>query len=135
MVSIVKKNICVDVGIERNGIKISKSSLINLQNFVFKIGGYLTMETSLAIDTLPKGYDDGPSGGNAQLLGIWGVAAFLGSAIGPMIGGPLLYLFGSSGTVDGQDYTIHGYTIILSLSAAYYLLSAICLIWLKKAGV
>lgn len=32
-------------------------------------GIYLTMETSLAVDTLPIDYDDGPSGGNAQLLG------------------------------------------------------------------
>lgn len=95
-------------------------------------GAYLTMETSLAIDTLPKDYDDGPAGGNAQLLGIWGVAAFLGSAIGPLIGGPLLYLFGSSGLVDDQDYTIRGYTIILSLSTTYFILSAISLTWVKK---
>jgi Na+/melibiose symporter-like transporter len=32
-------------------------------------GMYLTMETSLAVDTLPSDYDNGPSGGNAQLLG------------------------------------------------------------------
>lgn len=98
-------------------------------------GAYLTMETSLAIDALPKDYNDGPSGGNAQLLGIWGVAAFLGSAIGPMIGGPLLYVFGSSGTTDGQNYTIQGYTIILSLSTAYFILSAISLRWVKKTDV
>jgi len=97
-------------------------------------GSYLTMETSLAIDALPKDYDDGPSGGNAQLLGIWGVAAFLGSALGPMIGGPLLYLYGSSGVDNGQDYTIEGYTVLLSLSAVYYLLSAISLRWVKKSN-
>ena len=96
----------------------------------------MTMETSLAIDTLPKGYDHhGSSGGNAQLLGIWGVAAFLGSAIGPMTGGPLLYLFGSTGTAEGQDYTIRGYTILLSLSSAYFILSAISLKWVKKIDV
>jgi len=98
-------------------------------------GAYLTMETSLAIDTLPKNYDDGPCGGNAQLLGIWGVAAFLGSAIGPMIGGPLLYIFGTSGTVDGQDYSIGGYSIILSLSTVYFIMSAISLRWVKKSNV
>jgi len=32
-------------------------------------GIYLTMETSLAVDTLPEHYEDGPSGGHAQLLG------------------------------------------------------------------
>eukprot|EP00537_Pseudo-nitzschia_pungens_P004996 CAMPEP_0172363628 /NCGR_PEP_ID=MMETSP1060-20121228/6925_1 /TAXON_ID=37318 /ORGANISM="Pseudo-nitzschia pungens, Strain cf. cingulata" /LENGTH=594 /DNA_ID=CAMNT_0013086399 /DNA_START=40 /DNA_END=1824 /DNA_ORIENTATION=+ len=98
-------------------------------------GAYLTMETSLAIDTLPTDYHDGSSGGNAQLLGIWGVAAFLGSAIGPMIGGPLLYLFGSSGVAENQDYTIGGYTFLLSLSAAYFLLSAISLRWVRKQNV
>jgi MFS family permease len=125
---------------ETNAIVIHDILLIFLSiksknNLSFVTGAYLTMETSLAIDMLPKDYDDGPSGGNAQLLGIWGVAAFLGSAIGPMIGGPLLYLFGSSGVVDGQDYTIQGYTIILSLSTAYFILSAISLKWLKKTDV
>jgi hypothetical protein len=32
-------------------------------------GIYLTMDTALAVDTLPDDYEDGPSGGNAQLLG------------------------------------------------------------------
>eukprot|EP00532_Pseudo-nitzschia_australis_P011175 CAMPEP_0168236190 /NCGR_PEP_ID=MMETSP0140_2-20121125/19380_1 /TAXON_ID=44445 /ORGANISM="Pseudo-nitzschia australis, Strain 10249 10 AB" /LENGTH=583 /DNA_ID=CAMNT_0008169459 /DNA_START=284 /DNA_END=2036 /DNA_ORIENTATION=+ len=98
-------------------------------------GAYLTMETSLAIDALPTEYDDGPSGGNAQLLGIWGVAAFLGSAIGPMVGGPVLYVFGSSDEADDQDYTIQGYMLLLSLSAAYFLLSAISLRWVRKIEV
>ena len=109
--------------------------LFSNSNFVFALGAYVTIETSLAIDTLPKNYNDGPSGGNAQLLGIWGIAAFVGLAVGPMVGGVVLYVFGSSETVDGQDYTIQGYAIILSLSAIYFTLSAICLTWLKKAGV
>jgi len=59
-------------------------------------GIYLTMDTSLAVDHLPKELDDhnGESdddadedSGSAQLLGVWGVAAFLGAALGPMIGG------------------------------------------------
>ena len=100
-----------------------------------KIGAYLTMETSLAIDALPTEYDDGPSGGNAQLLGIWGVAAFLGSAIGPMVGGPVLYVFGSSDAADDQDYTIQGYMLLLSLSTVYFLLSAISLRWVRKIEV
>jgi MFS family permease len=98
-------------------------------------GAYLTLETSLAVDTLPDTVVDGPSGGNAQLLGIWGVAAFLGSALGPMIGGPLLYFFGSSGTVDDHGYTIRGYAVVLSLSAVYFLLSAVSLRWVRKANV
>ena len=92
------------------------------------------METSLAIDTLPKKMNDGPSGGNAQLLGIWGIASFLGSALGPMIGGPLLYLFGNSEIDSEQDYSIEGYALVLSLSALYFLLSAVALQWVRVAS-
>ena len=45
-----------------------------------------------------------------------------------------LYLFGNPGVSDGQDYTIQGYTVLLSLSTAYFLLSAITLRWIKKAN-
>jgi hypothetical protein len=92
------------------------------------------METSLAIDTLPDD-EDGPSIGHARLLGVWGVAAFLGGAIGPMLSGPLLYVFGSDGADEGQDYTIHGYSIVLSLATFYFLLSAVSLRWVEKANV
>eukprot|EP00563_Minutocellus_polymorphus_P001669 CAMPEP_0181043974 /NCGR_PEP_ID=MMETSP1070-20121207/13007_1 /TAXON_ID=265543 /ORGANISM="Minutocellus polymorphus, Strain NH13" /LENGTH=550 /DNA_ID=CAMNT_0023122365 /DNA_START=1 /DNA_END=1650 /DNA_ORIENTATION=- len=99
-------------------------------------GVYLTMDTSLAVDTLDvlseleeevaaeKGdnaKDEEVTGedsllfsrstemaaeaviskgkkhdGAAQLLGIWGVAGFVGSALGPLVGGPLLFYFGRS---------------------------------------
>lgn len=95
----------------------------------------MTLETSLAVDTLPHTVTDGASGHNAQLLGLWGVAAFLGSSLGPLIGGPILYYVGSSGTVAGQDYSIHGYAVVLSLSAVYFLLSAVSLRWVKNATV
>lgn len=100
-------------------------------------GIYLTMDTSLAVDTLPDDYEDGPSGGNAQLLGIWGVAAFLGSALGPMIGGPLLYFFGDRQSNDdpNQDYSIRGYAVIMGMSGLYFLFSAISLRWVKNPNV
>jgi len=106
-------------------------------------GVYLTMETSMAVDTLPKDLLEGDDDdvGNAQLLGIWGVAAFLGSALGPMIGGPLLYLFGSSSgdaaTATGDDertveeYTLKGYAVVLTLSGLYFYASAITLRFLR----
>ena len=101
-------------------------------------GIYLTMDTSLAVDTLPDHVDD-----SAQLLGVWGVAAFLGSALGPMIGGPLLYTFGqnqesdydatTSNTDDTsnddefatESYGWHGYIVVLSLGGLYFLISAL----------
>jgi sugar phosphate permease len=81
-------------------------------------GVYLTMDTSLAVDTLPKEFDG--SSGSAQLLGIWGVAAFLGSALGPMIGGPILYFVGAQDNDDEAErsgYSLEGYAVILSLSS------------------
>jgi hypothetical protein len=56
-------------------------------------GMYLTMDTSLAVDTLPTEFEG--DAGSAQLLGVWGVAAFLGATLGPMIGGPILYFVGA----------------------------------------
>ena len=109
-------------------------------------GVYLTMETSLAVDTLPNDLLEDVDVGNAQLLGLWGVAAFLGSALGPMIGGPLLYIFGSSPTssagassgpaeetteVSTEEYTLRGYTVVLSLSALYFYASAVMLRFIK----
>lgn len=111
-------------------------------------GIYLTMDTSLAVDTLPKDFDD--ENGSAQLLGIWGVAAFLGSALGPMIGGPVLYYVGSQ--VDNstdvlilvdddehttsiqatQEYSIKGYTILLSLSSVSFTGSPV-FAWFRSA--
>ena len=92
-------------------------------------GMYLTMDTSLAVDTLPTGQGEGESG-SAQLLGVWGVAGFVGSALGPMIGGPLLYLFGDQGKIapDGSaEYSLRGYIVVLSLSAFYFFCSALVL--------
>lgn len=105
-------------------------------------GIYLTMDTSLAVDTLPKEVEDDDESGSAQLLGIWGVAAFLGSALGPMVGGPLLYLVGSKGPdagidvdptdTSGEAYTLAGYVLVLSLSSFYFLCSAVALLFVDS---
>lgn len=121
-------------------------------------GVYLTMDTSLAVDTLDvlserqeeaaldqeeeveekngKKHD-----GAAQLLGIWGVAGFVGSALGPLVGGPLLYYFGSSRAstsidVNADDdgtggYSWEGYAVVLTLSACYFVCSAATLRWIR----
>ena len=114
-------------------------------------GIYLTMETSLAVDTLPKSRSSSQlkqmaeeSGkkkkdkGSAQLLGIWGVAAFLGSALGPMVGGPLLYAFGRQGNAanpdDEEEYRLLGYAVVLGLSSFYFLCSAWSLRYIKMSS-
>jgi len=104
-------------------------------------GIYLTMDTSLAVDTLPKEFDG--DGGHAQLLGVWGVAAFLGAALGPMISGPLLYIVGYKGTatteiadngeeVPGrEEYSLAGYAVVLLFSSFYFFCSAFSLRYIK----
>ena len=95
-------------------------------------GMYLTMDTSLAVDTLPSG--QGEDSSNAQLLGIWGVAAFLGSALGPMIGGPLLYFIGSIQDENGsgaEEYSMAGYSVVLGLATLYFVLSAWSLCYIR----
>lgn len=105
-------------------------------------GIYLTTETSLAVDALPHTRridEENPpaSGGDAQLLGLWGIASFIGSTLGPLIGGPLLYIFGSEPEKldEGQDYSIRGYALVLGLSAIYFLLSALALQGVRKSPV
>jgi MFS family permease len=98
-------------------------------------GAYLTAETSLAVDTLPSDFEMDDDSGSAQLLGIWGVAAFLGSALGPMIGGPLLFVFGQARNDDGtvsEEYRLTGYAVVLSLSSFYFICSAFTLRFLKS---
>ena len=146
-------------------------------------GVYLTMDTSLAVDTLDvlsevqeeavatekeeitedelllppveMGVDNSSSidntggeckkkhDGAAQLLGIWGVAGFVGSALGPLVGGPLLFFFGrvqqtfgpvtDGGEEDDDDegYSWQGYAVVLTLSAAYFACSAATLAWIR----
>ena len=53
----------------------------------------------------------------AQNLGVWGVSAFLGSTIGPLIAGPLLTHFGS--TPSTEEYSTPGYVAVMLLGAVY----------------
>lgn len=88
-------------------------------------GIYLTMETSLAVDTLSREEGDD----RAQMLGIWGVAAFVGTSLGPMIGGPLLYFLSGSNSDDSYEWS--AYAAVLGLSAFYFLCSAGSLCFLR----
>lgn len=93
-------------------------------------GIYLTMDTSLAIDTLPK-YHGLDGSDTAQLLGVWGVAGFVGSAMGPLIGGPLLYFVGGTDGTVIEEYTLKGYAVIICLSSFYFCLSAFLLRYVR----
>ena len=113
-------------------------------------GMYLTMDTSLAVDTLDidsdtdadaddngKATSDGmhEHEGVAQLLGVWGVFGFVGSATGPLIGGLLLTFVGRQDSTFDQFYSFEGYQCLFSLTAVYFLCSAVSLTFVEKKGV
>lgn len=58
--------------------------------FVFGMGngGFLTVDYALAVDTLPDKRN------SAKDLGLWGIAAFIGSSAGPIVLGPMLHFVG-----------------------------------------
>mmetsp|Transcript_16931 Transcript_16931/g.27413 ORF Transcript_16931/g.27413 Transcript_16931/m.27413 type:complete len:449 (-) Transcript_16931:37-1383(-) len=86
-------------------------------------GMYLSMDGSLAVDALPS-KDEA-----ARFMGIWGVGAFLGASLGPIIGGPVLRM--NPDPVHDGRYTLMGYTILLCLSAIYLLASGYVLKFVK----
>mmetsp|Transcript_22183 Transcript_22183/g.27101 ORF Transcript_22183/g.27101 Transcript_22183/m.27101 type:complete len:462 (+) Transcript_22183:150-1535(+) len=81
-------------------------------------GAYLTMDGALAFDALPN-KDEA-----ARFMGIWGIGAFIGTALGPLIGGPLLM---ANLDEDGTGYTQVGYGMLLTFSAIYLSASALTL--------
>jgi len=94
-------------------------------------GAYLTMDTSLAIDTLPD-----PDSA-ARFLGVWGIGSFVGTALGPVVGGALLYLLGNNGENSMDDegtYSREGYSIIFFLAGLYFVGSAYVLRWVRERG-
>jgi hypothetical protein len=107
-------------------------------------GIYLAMDTSLAIDTLDtENESDGEKGGHsysnkqqfAQLLGVWGVFGFIGSALGPLFGGSVLFFVGRRNATDDQFYGFSGYECLFSISACYFLCSASSLFFVQKKSV
>lgn len=96
------------------GFALSPSiTVVLLLGIGFGVGNgmFLSVDYALACDVLPS-YQTA-----AQGLGLWGVSAFLGSTIGPLIAGPLLAFFGS--TPSPERYSPDGY-LALNLAGAVY---------------
>mmetsp|Transcript_95496 Transcript_95496/g.169566 ORF Transcript_95496/g.169566 Transcript_95496/m.169566 type:complete len:538 (+) Transcript_95496:44-1657(+) len=92
-------------------------------------GIYLAMDAALALDTLPN------SDEAARFMGVWGIGCFLGSALGPVVGGPVLSLCGRS--LEKPDaYNFSGYAILLGFAAFCFLASGAVLFYVgrKVAG-
>eukprot|EP01053_Blabericola_migrator_P003948 Blabericola_migrator_1__3947@NODE_219_length_11213_cov_124_951821_g186_i0_p2_GENE_NODE_219_length_11213_cov_124_951821_g186_i0NODE_219_length_11213_cov_124_951821_g186_i0_p2_ORF_typecomplete_len509_score55_10MFS_1/PF07690_16/1_9e12MFS_1/PF07690_16/4_7e09MFS_2/PF13347_6/6_3e18MFS_2/PF13347_6/4_5e02ATG22/PF11700_8/1_2e10MFS_1_like/PF12832_7/5_3e06TRI12/PF06609_13/7_6e02TRI12/PF06609_13/0_0031TRI12/PF06609_13/9_9e02BT1/PF03092_16/0_026BT1/PF03092_16/9_7e02BT1/PF03092_16/5_3e02BT1/PF03092_16/1_5e02_ len=72
-------------------------------------GCFLSVDYSIALTTLPD------KSQAAQSLGIWGLSAFVGSAIGPLLWGFAVQVLGSTGNSDGTEatYSYWGYFLML----------------------
>lgn len=69
-------------------------------------GAYLSVDYALALDCLPAGKTA------AEAFGLWGVAGFAGSSLGPVVAG--LLLTSCRGTVDTTAaYSFPGYALVM----------------------
>lgn len=85
-------------------------------------GVYLAMDAALALDTLPSGDEA------ARFMGVWGIGCFLGGALGPVLGGPILTMCGSS----NGAYHFGGYAVLFGMAASCFLASGAILYYVGK---
>lgn len=86
-------------------------------------GAYLAVDLALALDCLPNPET------TAQSLGIWGVSAFLGLAIGPVMWGATLESSGGK-TLQNPDVRVYPYP-----GYVFMLLGGCSFCWLAGATV
>lgn len=90
------------------------------------LGCYLSVDYALAIDCLPEKHK-----GSSEALGLWGIAGFIGTSFGPLLGGLLLESIGGWG--KGGHYDFSGYVLLLSLGSLCCLLSAVVTSFIVKS--
>ncbi|KAF4689357.1 hypothetical protein FOZ60_001695 [Perkinsus olseni] len=122
-------------------------------------GCFLSVDYAIALDTLPSKHrqikstetpllmdsdetsatstkevalDAATDDAAAKDLGIWGVSAFLGSAIGPLLWGATLQLFGYTSTASEEEsYGFGGYASIMIGGCIACTLAGICIAFVK----
>lgn len=74
-------------------------SVVLAAGFCFGVGSgaYLSVDYALALDCMPAGKTP------AEAFGLWGVAGFIGSTVGPLVGGLLLSATLPGGPLDDGD--------------------------------
>jgi len=93
----------------------------------FGNGTFISVDYALALDTLPSNRN------RARDLGMWGVAAFLGTMLGGLIGGSLLNFVGGSDNENDHSYSFAGYVVVMTSGTVYLLLCIISLSFIRKA--
>ena len=119
---------CLFMGIVYSGFACSPSiSVVLSLGVLYGIGNgmFLSVDYALACDVLPSLEHA------AQSLGVWGVSAFLGSTMGPLVAGPLLTRFGSIPNSD--SFSAEGYAIVSWLGVLYVACAAYLLRFIRGA--
>lgn len=75
------------------------------------IAAYTSVDYALAIDCLPESHK-----GSSEALGLWGIAGFVGAAVGPLVGGALIELHGHA---EG-GYSYQGYCMMMTMGIASF---------------
>mmetsp|Transcript_30055 Transcript_30055/g.55483 ORF Transcript_30055/g.55483 Transcript_30055/m.55483 type:complete len:473 (-) Transcript_30055:112-1530(-) len=84
-------------------------------------GAYLSVDYALALDCMPVGKS------TAEAFGLWGIAGFAGSTVGPMLSGLLLsasrkdHLHAPFSTRDGEaleEYSYIGYVLVMLVTGS-----------------
>jgi len=117
---------CAFMGLVYLGFACSPSlRTVLLLGVAYGIGNgvFLSVDYALACDTLPS-FENA-----AQGLGVWGVSAFLGSTIGPLIAAPLLAYFGW--TLSPDHYSAPGYVAVNFAGSVYVTCAALFLRYVK----
>lgn len=70
---------------------------------------YMGVDYALALECLPAGKS------TAEAFGLWGIAGFCGSTVGPLIGGVLLWLPSASSDGGSNGYLYAGYLVQCSV--------------------
>jgi len=86
-------------------------------------GSFLAVDYALALDCVPNPDD------SCRDLGKWGICAFLGTSVGPIMWGLALAAF-----PDGENYAYTGYVIMLIGGCVCTLLASFCLIPIKSVS-
>eukprot|EP01062_Namystynia_karyoxenos_P055613 TRINITY_DN465_c0_g1_i1.p1 TRINITY_DN465_c0_g1~~TRINITY_DN465_c0_g1_i1.p1 ORF type:complete len:525 (+),score=160.84 TRINITY_DN465_c0_g1_i1:157-1575(+) len=88
-------------------------------------GCYLSVDMALAMATLPSQEE------SAKDLGVWGIAAFIGSSIGPVLWGGVFLAFGRA--ADGQGYRADGYYTMLAAASMFAALAGLVIMAVRDA--
>jgi len=89
------------------------------------IAGYTSVDYALALDCLPEKHK-----GSSEALGLWGIAGFVGSSVGPFLGGALLELHGRA----GGGYSYKGYAMMMTMGMLSFIGCALVTSRIKKVN-